>query len=169
MIINAIRWGAWYYTIVLIVCQTYKWSGTFIIKDGRYTLSFSSFIPSYFYSNSKRSSFDKTSCTSPSACSRATNITSFIMFRQLIWYTFSSVTDPQKWCTFWGHELTPQSLYTCFANLFHASAIITVAFLMASALHRSLTFILLFSVSLTSLLNIFLHGTPWNTTLFGLP
>jgi hypothetical protein len=40
MIINAIRWGAWYYTIVLNVCQSYKWSGTFIIKDGRYTLSF---------------------------------------------------------------------------------------------------------------------------------
>jgi archaellum biogenesis protein FlaJ (TadC family) len=45
-------------------------------------------------------------------------------------------------------------LYTCFANSFHASAIIIVAFLMA--LHRSLTIILLFSVSLTSLLNIFL-------------
>jgi hypothetical protein len=39
MIVDAIRWGAWYYTVVLNVCQTYKWSRTFIIKDGRYIVS----------------------------------------------------------------------------------------------------------------------------------
>jgi hypothetical protein len=71
IIINAIRWGAWYYSIVLNACRvtimadtgidafkkqrnaeyakqyrmkrkllTYKWFGTFIIKDGRYTFIF---------------------------------------------------------------------------------------------------------------------------------
>jgi hypothetical protein len=70
-IINAIRWGAWYYSIMLNACHvtsmadtgidavkkqrnaeyskqyrmkrkllTYKWFGTFIIKDGRYTFTF---------------------------------------------------------------------------------------------------------------------------------
>jgi hypothetical protein len=71
IIINAIRWGACYYSIVLNACRvtsmgdtgidavkkqrnaeyakqyrmkrkllTYKWFGTFIIKDGRYTFTF---------------------------------------------------------------------------------------------------------------------------------
>jgi hypothetical protein len=32
------------------------------------------------------------------------------MSRQFILYTFSSVADPQKSCTYTVHELTPQSL-----------------------------------------------------------
>jgi hypothetical protein len=64
-------------------------------------------------------------------------------------------------CTEDMHILSARAYTTVIVYMlcqhFQASAIIIVAFLMASALHRYLTIILSFSVSFTSLLNILLQ------------